>query len=235
MNKKLFAFVSCLFASVFMAVAANAFNGPPNTVQPGDTSGALQIDPSISSSEWPVLKIDNIGGVGVITTGIWQGAPINTLYGGTGCATSGATALQDLRTCLQAANSGTNTDITSLSPSGNLLLTPGGKVGIGTGSINLTDAAYAGTALLVGQNAASTPAVPFRVNSSGNITRINDVAYSWPATQGAAGTVLTSGTSGALTWSPVSGGTGGGSTANGCTEQSTLNPIYANITSNVGI
>jgi hypothetical protein len=43
----------------------------------------------------------------------------------------------------------------------------------------------------------------FRVDSGGNITRIRDVAYSWPLTQGAASTVLTNDGSGNLTWGSV--------------------------------
>ena len=50
----------------------------------------------------------------------------------------------------------------------------------------------------------------FQVDSNGNIVTINSVAYpSWPATQGAASTVLTNDGSGHLTW--TAGGGGGGS------------------------
>lgn len=41
----------------------------------------------------------------------------------------------------------------------------------------------------------------FRVDASGNVTRINDVQYSFPASQGAASTVLTNNGSGTLSWS----------------------------------
>ncbi len=60
----------------------------------------------------------------------------------------------------------------------------------------------------------------FQVNSTGNIVKINNVTTSFPASQGAASTILTNNGSGALTWSPpatsgtvtsidVSGGTTG--------------------------
>jgi len=45
----------------------------------------------------------------------------------------------------------------------------------------------------------------FRVNSSGNITRINNVATSWPSAQGATTTYLQNNGSGVLSWEPVSG------------------------------
>jgi len=46
----------------------------------------------------------------------------------------------------------------------------------------------------------------FRIDSSGNITRINNVSYSWPASQGAADTVLTNDGAGNLTWGASAGG-----------------------------
>ncbi|KUK78892.1 MAG: hypothetical protein XD95_0722, partial [Microgenomates bacterium 39_7] len=45
----------------------------------------------------------------------------------------------------------------------------------------------------------------FRVDSTGNLTRIRNVAYSWPSAQGSANTVLTNNGSGTLTWSAVPG------------------------------
>jgi hypothetical protein len=53
----------------------------------------------------------------------------------------------------------------------------------------------------------------FQVNSSGNIVKINNVTYSWPASQGGVGTVLTNNGSGTLTWGSASSGgwTDGGS------------------------
>lgn len=61
----------------------------------------------------------------------------------------------------------------------------------------------------------------FRVNGSGNLTRINDIPYSFPATQGAASTVLTNDGAGNLSWSSV-GGTEWSLTGNAGTNTPTL-------------
>lgn len=45
----------------------------------------------------------------------------------------------------------------------------------------------------------------FKVNSTGNLTAVNGVTYSWPAVQGGASTVLTNNGSGTLTWSAFAG------------------------------
>ncbi len=58
----------------------------------------------------------------------------------------------------------------------------------------------------------------FQVDSSGNLIKINNVAYSWPGIQGAASTVLTNNGSGGLTWAAVSGGGGGGIGGSGTTN-----------------
>ena len=47
----------------------------------------------------------------------------------------------------------------------------------------------------------------FRVDALGDLTRVNNVPYSWPSSQGAAGTVLTNDGAGTLSWSLVSAGT----------------------------
>lgn len=49
----------------------------------------------------------------------------------------------------------------------------------------------------------------FTVNSSGNITMINSIGYSWPSSQGAANSALVNNGSGTLTWT-APGGTGAG-------------------------
>jgi len=47
----------------------------------------------------------------------------------------------------------------------------------------------------------------FQVDASGNLVKLNNVAYSWPSTQGGAGTVLTnSDGAGTLTWTTPAGG-----------------------------
>lgn len=53
------------------------------------------------------------------------------------------------------------------------------------------------------------------INATGNLTKVNNIAYSWPASQGAASTVLTNDGAGNLTWGV--GGGGGGITCAGCT------------------
>jgi len=65
-----------------------------------------------------------------------------------------------------------------------------GNVGIGTASPN--------SALSVG---ASNQ---FQVNSTGNLTKINNVTTSWPSSQGVANTLLQNDGSGNLTWAPTS-------------------------------
>lgn len=49
------------------------------------------------------------------------------------------------------------------------------------------------------------PANEFRVDSNGDLIRINDVPYTWPAAQGGATTVLTNNGSGTLTWGTPAG------------------------------
>ena len=44
----------------------------------------------------------------------------------------------------------------------------------------------------------------FRVDSSGDLIRINDVPYSWPVAQGALGSILVNNGSGSLTWTTIS-------------------------------
>lgn len=76
----------------------------------------------------------------------------------------------------------------------NLLFVDGtnDRVGIGTGTPQ--------SLLSVGSNSE------FRVSSSGNLTRVNDIPYSFPAAQGGASTVLTNDGSGNLTWAAGGGG-----------------------------
>ncbi len=68
--------------------------------------------------------------------------------------------------------------------------------------VDITDALYVGSS------------DRFQINSSGNLVKINNVTYSWPAAQGAASTYLMNNGSGTLTWSTVAGGMGGSGTAN---------------------
>lgn len=57
----------------------------------------------------------------------------------------------------------------------------------------------------------------FQVDTNGNIVKINNITYSWPGSQGSSGQVLTNNGSGTLSWSTVSGGSGGGWVDDGTT------------------
>lgn len=59
---------------------------------------------------------------------------------------------------------------------------------------------------------------PFQVNGIGDIVRVKNVPYSWPAIQGAPNTVLTNNGSGGLSWAPASGGVSGSCTNLGGTN-----------------
>ncbi|MBI4929633.1 MAG: hypothetical protein HY841_02640 [Bacteroidetes bacterium] len=77
----------------------------------------------------------------------------------------------------------------------NLILQPnGGNVGVGTSSSPTSK-------LSVGASSQ------FQVNSTGNIVRINNVAYSFPAAQGAASAFLQNDGAGNLTWAAGNSGT----------------------------
>jgi hypothetical protein len=73
-------------------------------------------------------------------------------------------------------------------------ITSGGNVGIGTNNPLAM--------LAVGNNT-------FQVNNAGNLIRINNVPYSWPVAQGAAGTVLINNGAGTLNWAAPGGGVSG--------------------------
>jgi hypothetical protein len=81
-----------------------------------------------------------------------------------------------------------------------LFISGGGNVGIATSTPS--------SIFSVGSGATS----PFQINTSGNIMRINNVATSFPAAQGAAGTYLQNNGAGILTWATISGTLSGGTT-----------------------
>lgn len=76
-----------------------------------------------------------------------------------------------------------------------MTLLEGGNIGIGTGS----------PSSLFSVGASSQ----FQVNSSGNLTKINNVTYSWPGAQGAANRYLKNDGSGNLTWGDIAASTYG--------------------------
>ncbi|MBI4457837.1 hypothetical protein HY633_02640, partial [Candidatus Uhrbacteria bacterium] len=77
-----------------------------------------------------------------------------------------------------------------------------GNVGVGTSSPGQTFTVGADT---------------FQVNSSGNLVKVNNVAYSWPGSQGAASTSLVNDGAGNLSWSSVGPSSAGGWTDDGAT------------------
>lgn len=78
---------------------------------------------------------------------------------------------------------------TLIDPAGTTYFNGGGNVGIGDTS--------PASLLSVGNGDL------FQVDASGNLIRVNNVPYSWPAAQGGAGTLLTNDGSGGLAWSTL--------------------------------
>jgi len=78
-----------------------------------------------------------------------------------------------------------------------------------TGPVAIYSGGSGSTLLSVGNST-------FQVNSSGNLTKINNISYSWPASQGGASTILTNDGSGNLSWVAAGGGgtIGGSGTTN---------------------
>ncbi|HCC49238.1 MAG TPA: hypothetical protein DEQ38_14145 [Elusimicrobia bacterium] len=76
--------------------------------------------------------------------------------------------------------------------------TASGNVGIGTNS--------PGAKFTIGNN-------QFQVNATGNLVKVNNIAYSWPAAQGAASTILRNDGAGNLSWASLSADNLGNHTA----------------------
>jgi hypothetical protein len=122
---------------------------------------------------------------GTTSTGLRIGGadPVNTIYQATGnLSITAASGNKIYLSKVSAPTTGLTVDTTS------------GSVGIGTTSPIST--------LSVGATSQ------FQVNSTGNIVKINNVATSFPATQGSTSSVLTNDGSGNLSWANPSGGTG---------------------------
>ncbi len=67
-----------------------------------------------------------------------------------------------------------------------------------------------------------------RIDTSGNLTRVNNVPYSWPASQGSAGQMLTNDGSGNLTWTTPAGGLSGSGIASRVAYWSGASALTAN-------
>ncbi|MCX6781608.1 MAG: hypothetical protein NTW66_00575 [Candidatus Magasanikbacteria bacterium] len=72
-----------------------------------------------------------------------------------------------------------------------------------TALIGATGTSYIRGGFEVGPN-AGLAGPEFKVDSNGNLTRINDITYSWPSVQGTAGTILQNTGAGALAWAATS-------------------------------
>jgi len=102
---------------------------------------------------------------------------------------------------------GTTTSAGKLTGSGDLAISGASAL---SGTLKVTGAATLSSTLDVSGN-----------STFGNITKINGITYSYPATQGAASTLLINNGSGTLTWSTLSGAGGTLAIANGGTNNTT--------------
>jgi hypothetical protein len=73
----------------------------------------------------------------------------------------------------------------------------------------------------------------FQVDSSGNIVKINNVTYSWPALQGGVSTCLQNNGSGTLTWTSCSGG-GGMAIGSAVTSGTPGSALFVDASGNLG-
>jgi len=107
------------------------------------------------------------------------------------------------------ANTIIGKDILWTNDNGTVRLIDQTRVGIGTNSSDAMWLLEAGTNV-INAFAYSTGGVQrFVINSNGEPSILKGITYSWPSSQGAAGTVLTNNGSGVLGWGTVSGSGGG--------------------------
>jgi len=111
----------------------------------------------------------------------------------TSAATGSASSLSnsaDVAITADSDSNGSGAILMKIGGSEKMVITNGGYVGINT--------ATPASTLSVGANSQ------FQVNSTGNIVKINNVAISFPSTQGTPGQVLTNDGSGTLSWTSLS-------------------------------
>ncbi len=178
------------------------------TVYTGSTFNGLT---SISDLRAPMLNstTTNIGTLRVYTGSTLSGlttaadlrvttlnattTAVGTLTAYSGGSLTGLFTATDFRPSMLNAST---TNIGTLTAYGNSYLA------VSSGSVGIGDASPAAL-LTVGSGDL------FRVDTSGNLIRVRNVAYSWPSSQGSSGQVLSNDGSGNLSWATVSSGGGG--------------------------
>jgi len=87
-----------------------------------------------------------------------------------------------------------------LAVTGGLGVTGGASI---TGGLNVGSATGAASGQVKASAGLDLAGSKFVVDSSGNLTAVNNVAYSWPSAQGGATTALTNNGSGTLSWATI--------------------------------
>jgi trimeric autotransporter adhesin len=191
------------------------------TIVNADISGsaAIAVNKLAAGSNGQVLTVS--AGVPTWTTSAALTNPMTTvgdiIYGAAaGAPTRLAGTAGFLKSTGAAAPTWSAVNLASADVSGTL---PGSQVNPAFGSQNIsTTGTLNSGAITASGNVSSSGTLTataginagssnqFTINNTGNITRINNVVTSFPAAQGAAGTVLTNNGSGVLTWAaPASG------------------------------
>jgi len=170
-----------------IALGADSVAGTANTMVVGGSTKAITtatFGNGASDGTPSGFKLTTTSGSGTDITG-----GSLTLAAGNGTGTGGSGSI-----IFQTAPAGT-TGSTANTLANTMVITSAGNVGIGTTAPS--------SLFAVGSSSQ------FLVNSTGNLAKVNNIAYSWPSTQGSASTILTNDGNGNLSWSTVSAGGGG--------------------------